>query len=965
MRSSSFFQSAVFFIAGVFFSAAEGAPVQEIGREMWANQFATRLRANPEKAVYVIEGSLDYRRANLMKTADHYSIDLPLRLSKEVESYTGIKGVNLIYETYKSVVKSPREKQREELLKYYYSDPTALIDLGRRSYDILRQNDSSSLSDRQKGFSTILKSEIARGTFDPPQVANRATIENLPKQGLSGRVREKLLLKSDEALTKVLDSDQNFRGFFDSEIGAADAALSSAVIDSISRSKEADTMSETITSFRSSVERAERQEKQAQLLADQRGAILISSTLLGFVDPKAAKILDVGGNAMVDASAALKTIAEDGLTIAATGNIFAAAMTIAQLFSGAPDPQSARHQQLVDMLSRVGEQIADLSQRVALIDENVRRVLLGIDELKSGQTASTAALMSRLDALSQQMQAGFQSNRTDHAIILSSSFHWQVLACKNMFPADGNFVDTGESPIGIRLADCLSSFESHATQNAKTATFTYKDIDLQNYDLANLEKMEPFEYIGILPQIIDKMPWAGALSATYQKSAVAATFADLPNQQALTDGVIAYIELRRRRSEYPYPNDATILAGFADEIVQYLSSIDTAFSILNVPGLPAAQPYLESLSKLDDKVRGLSTEYLNAEAKSQHPTVAERNRTNTWDCQLIYGLSSNNEACQKRRADLYEALDPTTKRETLLLIFQELGNLTARAGPYLVNPSWGITPPSETRTANGFVISWQGCVELGIVSDSSPSDPLGLHLFKNPRAGWLHTWHYEQKCDTWTAGPASTAGDAKQALMKRIKEEQAKMRQNLADPANYKPPPGQWLSSPGRELEIAKQLQAAHRQRANSWLAQKIANRDDLEIETILRSLDTFAFSWQFMEKFGYGGCFESIAANYTLFDASPRYLLLAAEARSLLAAGQVPQLLERIKSIREGTTVVVLNGQEVKVKTTGANRIQKYDERACTRYPAELVSALESVREQQALASRRFSTSPSSYTRH
>jgi hypothetical protein len=596
------------------------------------------------------------------------------------------------------------------------------------------------------------------------------------------------------------------------------------------------------------------------------------------------------------------------------------------------------------MLLQIGAQLRDISTRLERIDSKLDLVLSEMEKLRSGQVDILASLKNRIDALDKGLGAMFRNLRSDHVDILTQDFVGERVTCGNIFPEWGELITVG-SPSGNRLAECLSRFETHASETAKLNSLTYRDFNLRSDNLATLRAFEtPANYVGVLPQIaeavrlnerIDELPSGGKIS----------DLDGLAHPQALADGMHAFIEFRERRPEFAYPNESSILLKMTSSAEQFIRAIDLAHSASLYPqDSIASTPYLNALRELESALRKSQEEYFAYE-EAQGRAQKNRGLLSQWACLISDEQSVD---CYNRRPDLFASLTSATPRQP------DLNRILA----YFTGAEvWWRTMSRTDKnqeivkdTPSGAVASINACAQwrftVYIEKDLSES---GLTA---PLPQGFHTLHHSEGCWDISSAPkpsrAAAIGD-----MQSIWTANAQALPH--SPKSFVEPPGQKWSDLPTALALSQGLIAKHRVRMAKWIHSEILSGRQRELASKVEALDRQIFNWEALERFGYGKCFQTIPAKVELFGRS-KALLRESEVMEMLQAGDLLKIPERIAEVQKQTTKIMIQGLQIEMPLIQAARIQSYDQSGCSRYPAALTSAMTMAAVRTAMTSKRSS---------
>ncbi|WP_147309939.1 hypothetical protein [Paraburkholderia sp. BL6669N2] len=904
----------------------------DVRRTLWVSNFVEKIKSKPEKLLFLSEAERDYRVATRNRAFDEYLINLPQRLAEDV--FPG-KKVPLGFDYLRDSIPG-RPQTINKLREYYNEDPSAFYHLGEKTFDILGKR-KDELTDRELGYRNVLEKEIKSGTIPAPNADIKTLLNGAPGTAMNA-IAERLIMKSDSDKRAILSSNESLKSFIQQEFGSSDAAFH-AVSEKIDNGyKRIDTLNEQVDRLTNEADIKRAKERRDADIAEGRAGIYIASKLIGISDPEGARIVDVGGNASIDIAVAVATITDKGLSLAATGNIVQAAFAVAGLFDKSPDVSAVHHKQIISFLSQISDQLTVINNKLDVANDNIILVISGIQELKQGQSESTAAVVNRIDALDRQIGDEFRNMRNDHIALLAQPFKAAQVACQNA-PSGREFVDKQDSNMGVQASNCLSQSQIYALETSKDKAFNYADFNFDSGTLSTLKGLpDVYDFLGVTPQIFSRVGIFSNLSNFKVKDLQASDFANLPHPDALADGVSAFIELRDRIPEMPYDNEKSILRSFLDEAERLKRVFDVAYEAdSDTSGKYTTQPYLKSLDDLEAALREVEPSYFAyAEANSQ---ALKGLGLPIW-CFNGTGSADNN-LCNSK-----------------ISLFTEIGSQTPRHPDlehilgYFAGADLGVTgltphrtdTNTETTTSgpNGVVSTVTACGRyqptIDIVRDLS-----GQGLAKN-----FYTFTKNERCQNFVSKASATTTDASADLAHQFQVFIDSLRQERSQ---FAPPPGQAWDDPTQALAISQRILAVRRNDFGNWTFREFTNNHLPKLSSAVESVDRSAFAWEFLERIGRGGCFAAIPSKVELFDSSkPNGLLKSTEIKSLLAAGDLMGIVNRIKDVKTRKVKVKAKGQEVEVVAIAAGNVEDYDLKSCSRLPASLARTLRDLDVRRAL---------------
>jgi hypothetical protein len=898
-----------------------------VRRTLWVSNFVEKIKAKPDHLLYLSEAQRNYRTAKVNRAFDEYLVNLPQRIA--TDAFPG-KKVPLGFDYLRDSVPG-RPQTIKKVREYYNEDPSAFYRLGEKSYDVLIKRDDE-LTDRELGYKNILNSEVQAGIL-PGANADIKTLFNGAPGVAMNAIAERLNKKNAAEVKKILSSNEELKTFILNEFGTMDAALQTVNKSVAERYDRINNMSEQIGQLTADADIKKAKEKREGEIAEGRAGVYLASKLLGLSDQEAGRIVDVGGNASIDIAVAVVNISENGLSLAATGNIVGAAFAVAGLFDKSPDVNSIRHQQIVSMLAHISEQLTVINNKLDVVDEKMTLVIAGIEELKRGQAESTASIVARIDALDRQIGDTFRDIRSDHISLLAQDFKVAERICQNLFPEGGAFVDSQQSSPGIQATNCLSQSETYALLTSRESAFNYKDFNLNSGALSTLQGLpDVYDFLGITPQITSRLGIDPNLSTFKVKNLHSSDFIGLPHPDALADGARAFIDLQDRVPEMPYANEKSILYSFLDQAERLARVFDLAYEAdLDVNGKYTTQPYLTALSDLKDAIRDAEPAYF-AYAET-HDQALERSRGGQIWC--FNGKSPPDENVCKRKISLLTDIDLHTPRHPDL---EHLLGYFAGAQLDVINilSRTERNPEIATHGPNGVVSTVRACARYWpkIIIEKDLS---GQGLQKE-----FYTFTKNEQCIDLISKPSANEAEARNDLATQFT---VFLGARMVDRDQFSPPPGQAWDDPTQALAISNKILAARRGNFGNWLFSEFTNNHLPKLSAAVEALDRSVFAWEFLERIGRGGCFSVIPSKVELFYPSKQGLLLkGAEVRSLLSAGDVMGIINRIKDVETRKVQVKVKGRDVEVVAIGAGNVEDYDSKVCSRYPAALTSILRDL---------------------
>lgn len=234
-----------------------------------------------------------------------------------------------------------------------------------------------------------------RFSVTAPYASDQQIFASAPTGVVAVKVYEALSKKSDAQLARLLGDREEFKKFLSEELGGQKKLLESMTSE----------MSAMQTSLTELIE-ARRAQETAEKLAKRQAQFDLKYTraheytyaaaaALQFVDPQMAAFVQNGGSAMLVMARSIESLAKDGFSAAATGNLLGAAFTVYSLFSTqGEDPTTAAMMAQFESLSK---QITSLSKQIEGIDKK-------IDQFIQTQNSGYADVRDQLRTLTTELR---------------------------------------------------------------------------------------------------------------------------------------------------------------------------------------------------------------------------------------------------------------------------------------------------------------------------------------------------------------------------------------------------------------------------------------------------------------------------------------------------------------------------------------------------------------------------------
>jgi hypothetical protein len=480
-------------------------------QEIWKSQFKQALRADPRLAFRMAYAAKDPLNAEALESIDNYNLTM-----KYATKFPGVGELSeLVVELNKDFPSggAPADKAQAEMTAHMNKHPELYDVLATNAYNMLASVKVSpaTATDQARAFAKAIAGDIRSGGFldvDADEMelltqANPNMVMKIVGEGLAILSREdRAVLRRDAAALKAFVEKQFIKN------QGLIASLAQDVKDIQKQSGEIQKALANAAKRREALEAVEkaRVERQVRIQETEAG-IYLASTLVGLVDPKLGKELEVFGHAVLKASLAIDALSA-GFSFAATGNLVSAAMALGTLFSGQkPDPAVVRHQEIMDALRTIHEQIAAVRADLRTVNLKLDDVVRTLAAAKFDAAVSLATVLNDLSSLRGEM-----SSIRDYITLTSTNdmeAAFMVLArnCQQQFANRRAFVKDNSTELGMLFIECESGFRTYAVEVSRLeswtkASFTIGDDSATAVVHDSLRRAVGLQAVmGVLPQL--------------------------------------------------------------------------------------------------------------------------------------------------------------------------------------------------------------------------------------------------------------------------------------------------------------------------------------------------------------------------------------------------------------------------------------------------------------------------------
>jgi hypothetical protein len=565
-------------------------------KELWVNSFSRRLLDDPGRLAYIYEAYFHPDTARQQEAGDKLSMQVPPMLLTEA-------GLGLGWDIWKVLgANTTREQQIADIKSIFNRQPDEFYEFSSEAYDSLM----SPVNSRDQKFKSYMEDEFAKGGLLAPDVSDRALLNDAPNSQVTLQAINQLKTLDDTALQQVMSDDAQLRGYLNARLGTTETLIQSSTDAVQSEVSQIKSLTESIVAAQADAQQRQASfERQQAAIGEERASVYIAASFISIFNPGVGKYVGTIGNSLITVGGAIGSIAENGLSAAATGNIVGAILSITGLFGSHEDP-------VRQALQDISAQLNDIKSHLHLIDQKLDRLAALIQQAAVQSQQSLDQIQLEVEQVGREVQAGFAALRVDNQTILQSPFYQAYVDCKNKYSSRNEYIVDPTSSPGQQIGTCLSLAEDYALRLSESAAFTQSGANPT--DGIHVHGNDGWSYvgtIGALVRYIDEQHGhilTGADSVDPPGVEEIASLDGLPNPDVWYAGVKAWLELRELVPELDWPKSNEIVSNMIDTGNKLANAIHLVWSFPWRPIAPGTVAFygLSYESALDDAYEDFS-----------------------------------------------------------------------------------------------------------------------------------------------------------------------------------------------------------------------------------------------------------------------------------------------------------------------------------------------------------------------
>jgi len=340
----------------------------------------------------------------------------------------------------------------------------------------------------------------------------------------------------------------------------------------------------------------------------------IVGSIIGAVDKRAGMLISQGVQSIVKAHDAVNTILSGGLSIAATGNLVGAALSVGKLlsglFGGGPSEEEKRQKQIIGALKGVQNSLNVIDRKVDVINNNIVIISKKLDSINANIGIINKKIdyqIKLLKGITENLLDIRKENRERHRELIeriekiSAEIGFQTRLIQGYFSDEIESelrklrdlttvtfskrtklmteYDPG-SAMGIKFRDALIAYKEFILERSFSNVFRNNDADFRNIetipldiDLIEIFRSEGLEsYLHLVTSSVDwlkhvAIPWLAPGDLRFANDPLWGSSNSLkfPDPKLWQEATSGYFQLKRIVPEFDY-EDFRSLEAFIDRM---------------------------------------------------------------------------------------------------------------------------------------------------------------------------------------------------------------------------------------------------------------------------------------------------------------------------------------------------------------------------------------------------------------